>query len=84
MSHFKLYSNDCLITAGQPPQPPPGHHNTATAPSDKIWTMENGLVNGVQMNGLVDGMSTLVEMPQAVMLPGSMVSRQGLIEAFDF
>lgn len=38
--------------------------------------MENGLVNGVHMNGLVDGMSTLVEMPQAVMgvLPGNMVN----------
>lgn len=62
---------------GQPPQPPPGHHNTSIAPSDKIWTtLDNGMVNGVQMNGIVDGMSTLVEMPQTVMgvLPGSLVS----------
>jgi hypothetical protein len=61
---------------GQPPQPPPGHHNTSTAPSDKIWTTvdgTNGLVNGVQMNGMVDGMSTLVEMPLGV-LPGTAVS----------
>jgi len=62
---------------GQPPQPPPGHHNTTTAPSDKIWTTidTSGVVNGVQMNGLVDGMNAqMIEMPPTVMgvLQGTM------------
>lgn len=67
---------------GQPPQPPPGHHNTAMSPSDKIWTTvdatNSGIVNGVQVNGAGDnGICTLVDMPmpQTVMgvLPGTVV-----------
>jgi len=62
---------------GQAPQPPPGQHNTS--PSEKIWATvdNNGMVNGMQINGsLVDGVSTLVEMPQTVMgvIPGTVVS----------
>jgi hypothetical protein len=79
----KIYSNTLDLKnpyfryTGQAPQPPPGTHTTS--PSDKIWaTMDNnGMVNGMQINGgLVDGVNTLVEMPQSVMgmIPGTMVS----------